>query len=126
MSETATGQFFDDFFFENVCFFMTEIFFFFTKNSSTPLHWASLRGHASTCQLLCAFDGVDQNAVDDEGMTALDTAVRFSLVDSIRALLEFNVDASKAVVDADADDEEVVQLLDEHRKRSVNIILYFI
>ena len=118
MSETATGQFFDDFFFENVCFFMTEIFLFFTKTSWTPLHCASIEGHASTCQLLCALDGVDQNAVDINGKTALDRAINGSQVDCVRALLELNVDTSKARVDAWTK-VEIVQLLEEHRNRSV-------
>ena len=68
--------------------------------------------------MLCALDGVDQNVVDNEGKTALDVAVGRSKVDSVCALLEFNVDTSKARVTADTN-VEIVQLLDEHRKRSV-------
>ena len=71
------------------------------------------------CRLLCALDGVDQNAVDNKGVTALDLAIHHSQVRSaVRALIEFNVDTSKARVTADAK-VEIVQLLDEHRKRSV-------
>ena len=81
------------------------------------MHQASTWDHASTCQLLCALDGVDHNAVDNKGETALDLAVGRSKVDCVRALLELNVDTSKAVVDADYD--EIVQLFEEHRKRSV-------
>ena len=97
---------------------------FFHEKSWTPLHVASFNGHASTCQLLCAFDGVDVCAVNDDGETALDVAVGRSQVDSVRALLESNVDTSNAVVDAD--DEEIVQLLDEHRQRSVKYKYLFL
>ena len=76
----------------------------------------------STCQLLCALDGVDQNALDIDGDTALDKAVCLSKVNSVRALLELNVDTSKAVVTARTN-VEIAQLLDEHRKRSVKIKL---
>ena len=88
------------------------------------MHIASFNGHASTCQLLCASDGVDQNAVDINGETALDLAINRSQVDCVRALLELNVDTSKARVTAWTN-VEIVQLLDEHRKRSVkkNIFL---
>ena len=88
------------------------------------MHVASTRNHASTCQLLCALDGVDQNAVNNEGETALNLAIRRSRVDCVRALLEFNVDTSKARVTADTE-VEIVQLLDEHRKRSVKKIMSF-
>ena len=97
---------------------MTEIFFSFTIKSLMPLHFASYDGRASTCQVLCALDGVDQNAVDDKGETALDLAIRLSKIDAVRALLEFNVDTSKARVTATTK-AEIVQLFDEHRKRSV-------
>ena len=50
---------------------------------------------ASMYQLLCALDGVDQNAVNSKGETALDLAINRSQVDFVRALLEFNVDTSK-------------------------------
>ena len=90
---------------------------FFNKKSWTPLHFASFHGLASTCQLLCALDGVDQNAVNDDGKTALDFVIQYSSVGSVRALLELNVDTSKAVIDGD--NVEIVLLLDEHRKRSV-------
>ena len=104
---------------------MTEIFFFFTKKSWTPLHFVSFYGHASTCKLLCAFDGVDQNAVNNKGETALDLAVGSSQVDSVRTLLELNVDTSKARVHVNTP-VEIVQLFDEHRKRSVkNHIFWF-
>ena len=71
------------------------------------------------CRLLCALDGVERNAVDDEGETALHKAMEYSLVDSVRALLEFNVDASKARVTARTK-VAIAQLLEEHRNRSVN------
>ena len=102
---------------------MTEIFFSQQK-SGTPLHCASKEGHTSTCLLVCALDGVNQNAVDDDGKSALDLAVSGSQVDCVRALLELNVDTSKAVVTARTS-VEIAQLLDEHRKRSVNKIISF-
>ena len=77
-------------------------------------------GKESTCQLLCASDGVDKNAVDD-GKTALDIAIRWNRVDNVRALLEFNVDASKARIMATTK-VDIGQLLEEHRKLSVKNI----
>ena len=122
----SKSQFFRRIFFykDNVCCFHDRNPCFHNK-SWTPLHFASLNDQASTCQLLCALDGVDQNAVDINGETALDLAIRRSKVDCVRALLEFNVDTSKARVTADTN-VEIVQLLDEHRKRSVkeNNILF--
>ena len=96
---------------------MTEIFFFHNK-SWTPLHYASFYRYVSMCQLLCALDGVDQNVVNINGETALDVAIYRSQVDCVRSLLEFNVDTSKARVTANTN-VEIVQLLEEHRKRSV-------
>ena len=88
------------------------------KKSWTPLHQASTWDHASTCQLLCALDGVDHNTVDNEGKTALDLAINRSKVDCVRALLEFIVDTSKARITAWTQ-VEIAQLLNEHRKQSV-------
>ena len=88
------------------------------------MHWACTNKRVNTCQLLCAFDGVDENAINKQGKTALDVAVYYSIVDCVRALLELNVDASKAVVEANTI-VEIVQLLDEHRKRSVKLIIIF-
>ena len=84
----------------------------------TPLHFACMNNIGGTCQLLCALDGVDQNAVDNEGETALDLAINRSRVDCVRALLELNVDTSEARITATTK-AEIVQLLDEHRNRSV-------
>ena len=89
------------------------------------MHYASFNGHASTCQLLCALDGVDQNAVDSNGETALDLAVVYSHVNVVRALLECNVDASNAR-DLVWTKVEIVQMFDEHRKRSVKINIFFV
>ena len=74
--------------------------------------------NASTCQVLCALDGVDQNAVDNDGETALDKAIGENAADCVRALLEFTVDTSKARVTATTN-VEIAQLMEEHRKRSV-------
>ena len=84
------------------------------------MHFAS---NASTRQLLCALDGVDQNAVANNGETALDLAINRSQVNCVRALLEFNVDTSKVRVAATTK-AEIVQLLEEHRKRSVKKIIF--
>ena len=107
---------------------------FISHNKSwTPLYVACMRGKLFTCQLLCALDGVDQNAVNNEGETALDMAINRSQVDCVRALLEFNVDTTNAAVDAETR-VEIAQLFEEHRKRSVkkklfernfNLICYF-
>ena len=96
--------------------------FFQQKKSWTPLHFASFYGHASTCPLLCALNGVDKNAVDNKGKTALAIAIVNSQVDVVRALLELNVDTSKAIVAADTN-FEITKLLEEHRKRSVKKII---
>ena len=77
------------------------------------MHFASFNGYANTCQVLCALDGVDQNAVDNKSETALDLAVIYSQVDSVRALRELNVDTSKVRVSAWTK-VEITQLLDEH------------
>ena len=84
-----------------------------------------LNDYASTCRLLCASDGVDENAVDNNGKTALAIAIFSSQVDAVRALLEFNIDTSKTVVDAETRGE-IVQLLDEHRQRSVKYKYLFL
>ena len=70
--------------------------------------------------MLCALDGVDVNAINKLGKTAIACAIGKSRVDAVRALLEFNVDTSKAIVEANTR-VEIVQLLDEHRKRTVKI-----
>ena len=88
------------------------------------MHAAALYGHSRNCKLLCALDGVDENAADKKGDTSLDRAVQHSQVECVRTLLELNVDASKARVEAQTK-VEIVQLLDEHRKRSVIIIFIF-
>ena len=102
---------------------MTKYLFFHKKKSWTPLHYAARYGEIITCKMLCALDGVDQNAVDNEGETALDFAVGSSKVGSVRALLEFNVDTSKARVTARTK-VAIVQLLEEYRKQSVKELIY--
>ena len=110
------GLVFSTIFYRNFLLFHDRNLFFFHKKSLTPLHYACR--DASACQLLCALDGVDQNAVNNKGETALDIAVRHSKIDAVRALLEFNADTSEVIVTADTN-VEILQLLDEHRKRSV-------
>ena len=125
MSETKAGQLFRRIILENVRWFWDRNHFFFQNKSWTPLHVAFINSKKSTCQLLCALDGVDQNAVNNYGDTAVHFAVRLSHVDCARTLLEFNVDTSKARVMAWTE-VEIVQLFDEHRKRSVKILNFFI
>ncbi|XP_021948302.1 acyl-CoA-binding domain-containing protein 1 isoform X2 [Folsomia candida] len=43
------------------------------SNGLKPLHWASDRGHLSTCQLLLKF-GANPHVVDNDGMTPLEYA----------------------------------------------------
>ena len=89
------------------------------------MHYASSFERADTCTLLCAFD--DENAVDKfDSESALRRALNDSQAATVRALLELNVDTSTAVCD-DETFGEIVQLLDEHRKRSVEekILRYF-
>ena len=91
---------------------------FYSQNRLTPLLLASLYDRASTCKLLFAVDDVDENAVSKHGETTLDVASRHSSIDAVRALLELNVDTSKTRSSTNTN-VEIVQLLNEHRKRSV-------
>ena len=126
MSETTAGQFFfDEFFKKKFSVLSWPKSFFFHKQSWTALHFASLNGRASAFLLLCALDGVDLNAVNNEGMTALDLPIGENDADCVRALLELNVDTSNARVMAWTS-HEILQLLDEHRKRSVKTIISFL
>ena len=79
---------------------------------------------STCCQVICALDGVDQNAVANDGKTALDLAVSRSQIDCVRALLEVNVDTSEARFYANTN-VEIVQLFVEHRNRSVKKTFFF-
>ena len=68
--------------------------------------------------LLTAIKGVDETAVDNDGDTPLTVAIILKKVDSVRALLELNVDTTKAVTTADTP-PEIVELLRQHQARSV-------
>ena len=89
------------------------------------MHFASFEDNASTCKLLCALDGVDQNAVDNEGKTAFDRVMTWSMFDSVRVLLDLNVDTSEVRVTADTN-VELVRLLEEQRKRSVKQYVFVV
>ena len=73
--------------------------------------------------MLCALDGVEPNAIDNAGMTTLDVAITYHAAGCVRALLEFNVDTSKARVTARTK-VAIVQLLEEYRKQSVKELIY--
>ena len=68
--------------------------------------------------LLTAIKGVDETAVNNSGSTPLSSAINRKKVDSVRALLELNVDTTKAVTRADTP-PEIVELLRQHKERSV-------
>ena len=67
--------------------------------------------------------GVNENALDNKGKTALTTAIDYKKVDSVRALLELNVDTSKATTKRDTP-AEIVALLEQHKQRSVSPVLH--
>ena len=68
--------------------------------------------------LLTAIKGVDEAAVDNSGDTLLSMAIINKHVGSVRALLELNVDTTKAVTAADTP-PEIIDLLLQHKERSV-------
>ena len=68
--------------------------------------------------LLTAIKGVDEAAVNHKGSTPLSLAIYRKNVDSVRALLELNVDTTTAVTTANTP-PEIVELLRQHKARSV-------
>ena len=79
----------------------------------TPFHWAS-----SEQMLLLSALGVDENAVNFVGHTALVTMITLNVEDKVNVLLKLNVDTSNIVTPANAR-VGIVRLLDEHRSRTV-------
>ena len=84
--------------------------------------------------LLTVIKGVDEAVVDNTGCTPLSLAIICEKVDSVRALLELNVNTTKAVTTANTP-SEIVELLRQHKARSVenekellekNLVLWFI
>ena len=76
--------------------------------------------------LLLSALGVDENAVNNNGNTALSAAINDGDVARVRTLLELNVDTKgvNATANTNAD---IVALLEEHGKRSVervNFVLF--
>ena len=65
--------------------------------------------------------GVLENALNIDGKTALIVAIDFKIIDSVRTLLELNVDTSKATMKRDTP-AEIVALLEQHKQRSVSCI----
>ena len=68
--------------------------------------------------LLTAIKGVDEAAVDNSGDTPLSMAIINKHVGSVRALLELNVDTTKAVTNFYTP-PEILDLLRQHKARSV-------
>ena len=67
--------------------------------------------------------GVLENALNIDGKTALIVAIDFKIIDSVRTLLELNVDTSKATMKRDTP-AEIVALLEQHKQRSVSPVLH--
>ena len=102
--------------------------------SNRPLHIASRNNQSKMIPLLTAIKGVDETAVTNSGRTPLSVAITYEKVDSVRALLELNVNTTKAVTTANTP-SEIVELLRQHKARSVenekellekNLVLWFI
>ena len=90
--------------------------------SFTAFHHAAVGGKPDSLKLLSAA-GVNENALDNKGKTALTTAIARKKVESVRALLELNVDTSKATTKRDTP-AEIVALLEQHKQRSVSPVLH--
>ena len=82
------------------------------------MHIASLCNQFKLIPLLTAIKGVDEAAVNHKGSTPLSLAIYRKNVDSVRALLELNVDTTTAVTTANTP-PEIVELLRQHKARSV-------
>ena len=68
--------------------------------------------------LLTVIKGVDEAVVDNTGCTPLSLAIIYEKVDSVRALLELNVDTTKAATYSGTP-REIIELLRQHKARSV-------
>ena len=85
--------------------------------SQTPLHLPS----SENALLLFSALGVDENADDDNGESWLGLAIEFHDTDRVCALLQLNVDTKNVVTNVDTP-AAIVQLLGEHRQRSVAFV----
>ena len=90
----------------------------FAFYSNRPLHIASGNNRFKLIPLLTVIKGVDEAAVNNFDRTPLSLAIFYEKVDSVRALLELNVDTTKAVTRADTP-REIIDLLRQHKARSV-------
>ena len=88
--------------------------------SWTAFHYAAYNDAPDLLKLLSAA-GVNENALNIDGSTALIVAIDNKKVDSVRALLELNVDTSKATTKRDTP-AEIVALINAHKRRSVSCI----
>ena len=87
------------------------------------MHYAAFIDKPDSLKLLSAVVGVNENALTFDGDTALIVAIDFKKVDSVRALLELNVDTSKAKTERGSP-AEIVALLEQHKQRSVSPVLH--
>ena len=78
------------------------------------------RPSSENALLLFSALGVDENAVDDNGESWLGLAIKSHNTDRVRALLQLNVDTKNVVTNVDTP-AAIVQLLGEHRQRSVAV-----
>ena len=88
--------------------------------SWTAFHYAAYNDKPDSLKLLSAA-GVNENALTIDSRTALIVAIDNKKVDSVRALLELNVDTSKAKTKRDTP-AEIVALIKAHKRRSVSCI----
>ena len=87
------------------------------------MHYAAFIDKPDSLKLLSAVVGVNENALTIDSRTALIVAIDFKKVDSVRALLELNVDTSKAKTERGSP-AEIVALLEQHKQRSVSPVLH--
>ena len=90
--------------------------------SWNAFHCAAWNDKSDSLKLLSAA-GVHENALNIDGKTALIVAINNKIVDSVRALLELNVDTSKAKTERGSP-AEIVALLEQHKQRSVSPVLH--
>jgi len=64
----------------------------------TPLHWASIHGHADVVKLMFE-KGADINAIDKNGWTPLHQASEDGYIDIVKLLLEKEADVNAADID---------------------------
>lgn len=102
-------------------FFLSIILLKF-ETSFTSAHIAASNDHTNLIESLFLF-GIDLEAIDKDGRTALMNAVRSNRIKSVRLLLDLNADTLKpdrfGWTVAQTNNNEMKQLLLEHLKKSV-------